>query len=166
MSRLAAILLAAFGMCTDVRAATHDGARAWIACDAAHARLDVHYGWPVDARRWEPAADFVVAFEDLLEVLHEDAGAWIVGAHAVDATCRLPRDTLTLHLEPAYVTENMNARCGAAIGGELGIARGERKLVDTLRFEDPDCARLEDYVVRVTVRAGAKEPEIERIPHD
>ena len=111
-------------------------------------------------------ADFDVAFEGLVEVLDDDGGPWIVGAHAADATCRLRGDTLVLHLEPAYVTRNMNARCGAAIGGELTIARGDRKLVDALRFEDPDCGKLEAYVVRVTVRAGASAPEIERIPYD
>ena len=54
----------------------------------------------------------------------------------------------------------------------LGIADGYKgqgigtKLVDALSFESPDCFELEEYVFRVTVRAGAASAEIERRRYD
>lgn len=144
--------------------ATAQDATAWVDCDSAAGQLVIEFRPGETGERYAGPAEHVVEFYDLLEVVD---GKTIVATHEASIECRLGGDTLVVLLSPMISNVNLLGMCGAAISGRIDISRGDARVVDALPFEDERCMeRGDDFVGRVTLRAGASEPEILRRHYD
>jgi hypothetical protein len=159
MRRFALLLLLASG------AAPAQDATAWVDCDGDAERLVVVFAPGDGAERHAGPADHEVVFYELLEL--DPDGKTVVATHDATIECRLGTETLTVVLSPVISNVNLLGVCGAAISGSVDVSRAGVKVVDALAFEDADCfARDEEFVARVTLRAGAAAAELERRGYD
>jgi hypothetical protein len=145
--------------------ASAQDATAWVDCDRDADQLVVVFSPGDGAERHAGPADHEVAFYDLLEL--DVDGKTIVATHDTTIECRLGAETLTVLLSPVISNVNLLGACGGAISGSVDVSRAGTKVVDALAFEDADCfARDEEFVARVTLRAGAAAAELERRRYD
>ena len=157
MRWIAILLLVASG------AVSAQDATAWIDCDSAAGRLVVEFRPGETGERYDGPADHEVGFYQLLEI--DADGKTIVATHEARIECRLGDDVLVVLLSPMISNVNLLGMCGAAISGRVDISRDGVDLVDGLPFEDENCMeRGDDFVERVTLRAGATRAGIVRRP--
>jgi hypothetical protein len=137
-------------------AAAQDPA-ASVLCDREAGTLVVRY---TDALHAEaPAWSAPIRFLDLLDL--DETESTVEGTRSQTVTCRLGDEELEVVLAPGVPNVNLLGRCGAAVTGVVTVKQhGEVALAETW-FEDLDCHARERMLVRVTLRRGAAEPELE-----
>lgn len=90
-----------------------------------------------------------------------------IGSHKiVHGQCKLSDGLYDIAIGPLPGNANLQGMCGAFMSAWTEVKRGAEMVLPRHAFESGDCHVAQPVTTKITIRAGGKKPDIEKVPWD